>query len=111
MRFISAIVAASMVAIVNAQHVSFPFAPERPCVAACTASVGKSLFPLYDDVNVDGPFFLPSLSFIFEHGTANTAAFTIKTSTCMLSCPLYEQDLYKAQYPFKQTWYNNHRSA
>ncbi|KAK3806572.1 MAG: hypothetical protein J3R72DRAFT_481244 [Linnemannia gamsii] len=104
MRFASAIVAAAIAAIASAQIV-YPFAPEGPCVAACTDSAGKSIFPFYDDVNANGPFFFHSLGFTFNRGSPDTITFMTKAGTCMNSCPLSEQEAYRASYYPKYNWY------
>ncbi|KAG0045132.1 hypothetical protein BGZ83_009607 [Gryganskiella cystojenkinii] len=111
MRFITAIVAASVAAVASAQSAYFPFSPEGACVAACTASVGKTMFPLYDDVNENGPFFIPSLGYTYERGTPTTIQFMTAAGTCMAPCPTAELDLYRAQYPLKLKWYQANKSA
>ncbi|KAF9926835.1 hypothetical protein FBU30_003657 [Linnemannia zychae] len=105
MRFASAVVVAAMAAIASAQSAYFPFAPEGPCVAACTDRVGKSMFPLYNDVDENGPFFLPSLAYTYERGTPTTIQFMTEAGQCMTPCPVPELDLYRAQYPNKLKWY------
>ncbi|KAH7055332.1 hypothetical protein BKA57DRAFT_501844 [Linnemannia elongata] len=110
MRFASAIVAAAAAAIASAQVV-FPFAPEGPCVAACTDVAGKSFFPLYDDVDANGPFFFTSLSYTFERGTPMAIAFMTKAGTCMNDCPMDQQNAYRASYYPKYNWYQANKPA
>ncbi|KAF9903605.1 hypothetical protein EC991_003517 [Linnemannia zychae] len=110
MRFASAIVAAAVAAIASAQIV-YPFAPEGPCVAACTDSVGKSLFPLYDDVDANGPFFFTSLGYTFNRGSPDTITFMTQAGTCMNTCPMSEQDAYRASYYPKYNWYQANKPA
>ncbi|KAG0268104.1 hypothetical protein BGZ95_002621 [Linnemannia exigua] len=110
MRFASAIVAAAVAAIASAQIV-YPFAPEGPCVAACTDSVGKALFPLYDDVNANGPFFFASLGYTFNRGSPTTITFMSQAGTCMNTCPMSEQDAYRASYYPKYNWYQTNKPA
>ncbi|KAF9080603.1 hypothetical protein BGX23_001917 [Mortierella sp. AD031] len=105
MRFISAIVASAIAAVASAQ-LTYPFAAEGPCVAACTDVAGKDMFPLYNDVDVNGPFFFASLAYTFERGTPSTIAFMTAAGTCMNSCPMTEQTAYRASYPLKLKWYN-----
>ncbi|KAG0283490.1 hypothetical protein BGZ96_012108 [Linnemannia gamsii] len=110
MRFATAIVAAAAAAIASAQVV-FPFAPEGPCVAACTNEAGKSLYPFYNDVNPNSPFFFPSLAYTYERGSKNAIAFMTKAGTCMTNCPMDEQNAYRASYYPKLTWYNNNKPS
>ncbi|KAG0019518.1 hypothetical protein BGZ81_009691 [Podila clonocystis] len=110
MKFATAIVAAAAAAVVSAQS-AWTFPPEGPCVAACTDSVGKSFFPLYDDVDSTGPFFFTSLSYTFERGTPTTIDFMTQAGTCMNSCPISEQDTYRASYPLKLQWYKDNKPA
>ncbi|KAF9966644.1 hypothetical protein BGZ73_000945, partial [Actinomortierella ambigua] len=106
MRFISAAaIVASLTALVSAQSAHFPFAPEGACVAACTDSTGKSFFAEYNDVDEYGENFIKSLSYTFERGTPTTIQFMTLAGTCMSSCPMPEQDLYRQQYPGKLNWY------
>ncbi|KAG0260905.1 hypothetical protein DFQ27_003271, partial [Actinomortierella ambigua] len=69
-------------------------------------SAGKFFFPMYDDVNENGPFFLESLSYNYERGTPKAITFMNKAGPCFATCPMPEQDLYRAQYPQKLAWYN-----
>ncbi|KAG0200889.1 hypothetical protein BGX28_006164 [Mortierella sp. GBA30] len=110
MHFTTAIVAAAFAAIASAKSAYFPFDAEGPCVAACTDSVGKTLFPLYNDVDENDPFFLASLAYTFERGTPTTIDFMIKAGTCMGSCPMTEQNAYRASYPLKLKWYQANKS-
>ncbi|KAG9068059.1 hypothetical protein KI688_011651 [Linnemannia hyalina] len=110
MRFASAIVAAAAAAIASAQVV-FPFAPEGACVAKCTDDAGKFYFPLYDDVDVNGPFFFTSLSYTFERGTPMAIAFMTKAGTCMNDCPIDQQNAYRDSYYPKYNWYQANKPA
>ncbi|KAF9081970.1 hypothetical protein BGX29_004161, partial [Mortierella sp. GBA35] len=74
-------------------------------------AAGKNLFPLYDDVDVNGPFFFASLAYTFERGTPSTIAFMTAAGTCMNSCPMPEQTLYRSQYPPKLAWYKANKPA
>ncbi|KAG0019519.1 hypothetical protein BGZ81_009692, partial [Podila clonocystis] len=89
---------------------AWTFPPEGLCVAACTDSVGKTFFPLYDDVDSTGPFFLTSLAYTFERGTPTTIAFMTQAGTCMNSCPISEQNAYRASYPGKLKWYQDNKT-
>ncbi|KAF9323702.1 hypothetical protein BG006_001231, partial [Podila minutissima] len=80
-----------------------------PCIAACTDVTGKSLFCLYDDVDSNGPFFLTSLAYTFEHGTCNSRAFMTEFGMCFASCPKKEQKAHSASYVFKIQWYKDNR--
>ncbi|KAF9580043.1 hypothetical protein BGW38_003462 [Lunasporangiospora selenospora] len=111
MRFITAIVAAAVAAVASAQTPYFPFSPEGACVAACTSTVGKTFFALYDDVDETGPFFLTSLAYTYERGSPTTIQFMTQAGTCMTPCPTAELDLYRAQYPLKLKWYQANKSA
>ncbi|KAG0337617.1 hypothetical protein BG000_005205 [Podila horticola] len=110
MKFATAIVAAAVAAVASAQS-AWNFPADGACVAACTDAAGKSFFPFYDDVDSNGPFFFTSLSYTFERGTPSTIAFMTKAGTCMNSCPMPEQNAYRASYPLKLKWYQSNKPA
>ncbi|KAG0010799.1 hypothetical protein BGZ80_001177 [Entomortierella chlamydospora] len=88
----------------------FPFAPEGACVVGCTTSAGLSMFPNYSE-DPASPYFIESLSYSYESGSANTGAFMTKAGMCMGRCPQDELDLYNAQYPGKKAWYLEHKGT
>ncbi|KAI9235218.1 MAG: hypothetical protein BYD32DRAFT_421659 [Podila humilis] len=115
MKFVTAIIAAAIAAVTSAQS-TWDFPAESPCVAACTAAVGKSVFPLYDDVNSEGPFFLASLSFIYDTDISSSLypireVFRNGNDICMLGCPETEQEAYRESYFQKFVWYHNNKSS
>ncbi|KAF9094439.1 hypothetical protein BGX27_001461, partial [Mortierella sp. AM989] len=111
MRVSTAAIAASLVAIVNAQTAYFPFTPEGACVAECTNSVGKTLFSNYTDLDEYSPYFIESLSYTFERGSPKAINFMTKAGMCMGKCPMPELDLYSANYPIKLEWYNLNKDS
>ncbi|KAG0239383.1 hypothetical protein BG011_003941, partial [Mortierella polycephala] len=76
----------------------YPFKPNGACVAGCTNEVGKALFPNYSE-DPSSPYFIESLSYTFERGSAKTGDFMAKAGMCMGKCPTEELDLYTEQYP------------
>ncbi|KAF9026786.1 hypothetical protein CPC16_007965 [Podila verticillata] len=106
MKFATAIVAAAVAAIANAQT-AWNFPPEGACVAACTNTVGKAAFPMYDDVNSEGPFFLVSLSYYFNVGTPQSDVRNTQRTICMLGCLDAEVEAYHKSTPVKFAWYVN----
>ncbi|KAF9015973.1 hypothetical protein BGZ52_006203 [Haplosporangium bisporale] len=110
MKFATAIVATTVAAVASAQAL-WTFPPEGPCVANCTDSVGKTFFPFYNDVDSTGPFFFTSLSYTFERGTPTTIEFMSAAGTCMQTCPMPEQNAYRASYPLKLKWYQDNKPA
>ncbi|KAF9380986.1 hypothetical protein CPB97_008021 [Podila verticillata] len=115
MKFAIAIVAAAIAAVASAQT-AWNFPPEGACVAACTAAVGKSVFPVYDDVNSEGPFFFTSLSYNYDTDASSSLypvreVFRNGSEICMLGCPETEQEAYRDHYFQKFVWYHNNKSS
>ncbi|KAF9903604.1 hypothetical protein EC991_003516 [Linnemannia zychae] len=111
MRLSAVAIAASLVAVANAQSAYFPFPPEGACVAACTDRVGKSRFPEFNDVDEYGPRFIESLSYTFESGSPNTVQFMMEAGSCMGPCPTPELDLYRQQFSAKKAWYTANKNG
>ncbi|KAF9154676.1 hypothetical protein BGX20_004619 [Mortierella sp. AD010] len=88
----------------------YPFEPNGACVAGCTNEVGKAMFPNYSE-DPSSPYFIESLSYTFERGSAKTTEFMTKTGMCMGKCPQAELDLYTAQYPAQLEWYNANKNG
>ncbi|KAG0087229.1 hypothetical protein BGZ93_011081, partial [Podila epicladia] len=89
---------------------NYPFKPNGPCVAGCTDKVGKAMFPNYSE-DPKSPYFIQSLAYTFESGSANTGKFMTDAGTCMTACPLEELTLYTDQYPAQKAWYQANKNA
>ncbi|KAG0360022.1 hypothetical protein BG005_011715, partial [Podila minutissima] len=88
----------------------YPFKPNGPCVSGCTNKVGKSMFPNYSE-DPKSPYFIQSLSYTFESGSANTGKFMTDAGICMSACSLEEQQLYRDQYQAQKAWYQANKNA
>ncbi|KAG0268105.1 hypothetical protein BGZ95_002622 [Linnemannia exigua] len=111
MRLSAVAIAASLVAVANAQSAYFPFPPEGPCVQACSDRVGKTRFPEYNDIDEYGPRFIESLSYTFESGSDKTREFMMEVGMCQGVCPSAENQLYSKQYADKRAWYNTNKNG
>ncbi|KAF9176130.1 hypothetical protein BGZ51_001609, partial [Haplosporangium sp. Z 767] len=63
-----------------------------------------AMFPNYSE-DPSSPYFIKSLSYTFERGSAETGEFMTKAGMCMGRCPADELDLYTQQYPAQLEWY------
>ena len=111
MKFATAIVAAAVAAVASAKS-TWNFPAEGACIAACTNTIGKNYFPLYDDVNSEGPFFFVSLAYSHEYGPeapADAEAFRSATQICMLGCSDSEREAYYGYRMDKMMWYRENK--
>ncbi|KAF9298933.1 hypothetical protein BGZ88_003439, partial [Linnemannia elongata] len=88
----------------------YPFKPNGACVAGCTNKVGKAMFPNYSE-DPKSPYFIQSLAYTFESGSANTIKFMTDVGMCMGPCPVEELNLYRQQYDAQKAWYNANKNG
>ncbi|KAF9138347.1 hypothetical protein BG015_002406, partial [Linnemannia schmuckeri] len=89
---------------------NYPFKPNGQCVAGCTNKVGKTMFPNYSE-DPKSPYFIQSLAYTFESGSANTVKFMTDAGMCMGPCPVDELNLYRQQYDAQKAWYNANKNG
>ncbi|KAG0372017.1 hypothetical protein BGX24_000856, partial [Mortierella sp. AD032] len=111
MRLSAVAIAASLVAVANAQSAYFPHPPEAACVAACTDRIGKAMFPEYNDIDEYGPHFIESLSYSYEIGSPNTLKFVPEVGKCFVACTGAELGKYGMQYSAKKAWYDLNKNS
>ncbi|KAF9311261.1 hypothetical protein BG003_007598 [Podila horticola] len=109
MRFSVVAIVAAVAAVASAQELNplYPFKPDGPCIQKCLTDSGNKMLPGKFTTDPSNPNFLESLSYAHDRGTPKYTAYMTETGMCIATsgCSPAEQDLYRAQYEAKMTWY------